>query len=671
MTATETCRRLFERNKKWLAQIRANAVIPERPINGPRVYLQAAHQLNLVNDCSEREVFDQTDDTVALPVVPVYGAIARCETVGGAMSTLSILKDRATTVYLNFKTLSESNRTVTLVELSQRGNIIDPLVLKNVEVLAFSPSSIAVKLATLIPHARYGVLATYRAVSLPKCREFLNSVSLMAKDDHYMSPLVSAFVHYAPGQVIRFPLASPAWQLFGIKYVFTHKQSPPGSGKTWKLIDDVISISAMPNQTIFVIGPTNEVVLEICGRLASRAVKYNVSLSDVGLAKRLDVDKSNNMAKCTVQWGVERFLDSKTFASFSRTFSNIYVMTINKMLSPKWEANGFFPTTVLWDEITLSTTGTFYSVLNKNPSNMITYGDEKQGTPFVAASYDDDYGVLRSPINLFGIPGSLYHHFIKRAVRMPNPYGEFFLQFFYDLRCNAVLLNAFPDFVRHFNLLDHYTAFVARHPCQADGGEFRGMGTSWLNDMYEPGKIGFSLFTSKCAPTMVVTPYIAQATLLRKRYAFLRALTLRPAQGQQSEHVMLDFVRGDYSPFFTNTSMVVAMSRFQSQFTVSFVPRLPDNFAMCLAGFDYKDLQTVSDNYDSFVNMFNANRIRNMGLFPDSFSAYDHNNDFFLKWWFFLACAERLWVQQSSACGIPIYNYEMTSFKILRELRFN
>jgi len=461
------------------------------------------------------------------------------------------------------------------------------------------------------------------------------------------------------------PHASPAWQTLGLKYVFTHKQSPPGSGKTWELVNDAIKISVMAGQSVFIIGPTNEVVLEICNRLASKGVRYNVSLSDQGLAKRLDVDKSNNMAK-SVNLGLENLRKRVDFNIYSREFSKIFVMTINKLLSPKWEGNGFYPTTILWDEITLSTTGTFFSVLNKNPSNMITYGDEKQGTPFVSAKFDDEYGVLRSPINLFEIPNSPYHYFIRRAVRMPNPYGEFFLQFFYDLKCSSVLLNAFPELTRYVSFLHHYSTFEARHPTLADGKIFRGKETSWLNDMYDPVYMG----DNPVKYDLIVTPYIAQLTLIRAMFPDIRVLTLRPAQGQQAKHVFLDFVRGGYSPFFTNTSMVVAMSRFQLRFAVSFIPLLPSNYVACLMGYDYQDLMTVSDNYESFKSLFMANMRMYPAMFSDDFRPYDHNGDFFLKWWFFLACVERCWVYQMACLGQPSYGFEFTAFRTLAQVGY-
>jgi len=122
--------------------------------------------------------------------------------------------------------------------------------------------------------------------------------------------------------------------------------------------------------------------------------------------------------------------------------------------------------------------------------------------------------------------------------------------------------------------------------------------------------------------------------------------------------------------FFTNTSMVVAMSRFQLRFAVSFIPLLPSNYVACLMGYDYQDLMTVSDNYESFKSLFMANMRMYPAMFSDDFRPYDHNGDFFLKWWFFLACVERCWVYQMACLGQPSYGFEFTAFRTLAQVGY-
>jgi len=162
---------------------------------------------------------------------------------------------------------------------------------------------------------------------------------------------------------------------------------------------------------------------------------------------------------------------------------------------------------------------------------------------------------------------------------------------------------------------------------------------------------------------LYITPYLANKIHLSSLDPHpVRVLTLRPAQGQQSEGVFLDFVRPRFSRFLTNSQMVVAMSRFITKFVIPWVPHLPYQLELIFHGYYFESSLPLRDNYLNFVTHFEKR-------FPSFKSQkqyewvrpFDHNGNFFLKWWFFLAFVE--YTLSLNLC-LP-YDREFTCFACL------
>jgi len=611
-----------------------------------RPLLDASHAMNLLIDCDTTDATHQTDTTQVVPLKSV-GAIARVSEFATRGTRMAIQKDPTQSIYLNLNACKAA-KVVTLIELSQRNNIIDPLYIRGVSVIGFTPSYFDLDIASLKLNARYAVVMQNTSSSLPRCREFINSVDLMYKSGDKLSPLVSAFVNFTPGVPIRFPLAPDKFQKMGYKFAYTFNQSPPGSGKTWQLIQDATAIRKMRDEVCFIIAPTNEVVLEICKRLTGKGVTHNVALSDQGLHKLLDERYSNNMS-VRQALKIANESDSKarhehhttSFVASSRAFSNLYVMTFNKYLTPKWEIRGLYSTSVLWDEATLSSTCSFFSALNKNPSFLIQYGDQEQGAPYAVHDRPDASGVLLSPVHTFKILDGPYHRLLRYHTRMPTAYSDFFLDFFYKkVPLKSVYTIDCEGVSRCFKIFGHNTSFKARHPHYTDPHYVRSSPKSYVGNFIPEGFFPADKF-------LVLTPYTAHASMISHSIYKdrIRVLTLRPAQGQQDDFVLLDMVKPNLTQFFTNCLMDVALSRFCNYMCLTFVPALPRYLLYPIAGYFYNEQAAVFANYQRFVKQY-ADNVEALKVSPaegfdyTDLALYDHNGHFFLKWYFFLCVLE-------------------------------
>lgn len=654
MSAKRLFDRVSVRNREILHSLRNFTPVILPQVITDRPLLRASHEMNLLIDCETTSIDSQTEESFNLKV---RGAVARASPPDpSGVRRLTIIKDPASSVYLNFNVLKE-NKVVTLVELSQRHNHMAPKIFKDIKVMAYTPTQIHVKMDDLYPGAKYAVLVTHRANHLPRCREFLNSISLMHKHDFLISPLVRAFVNFVPGTPLVIPFVPDTLKTFGVDYALTYKQAPPGAGKTWALVNDAKRLYDDSRHVCFIIAPTNEVVLEICNRLSERLVKHNVSLSKEGEIRQLNSDYSLSIVSAVRKLQLEQHSRSPNqFNQTCQQFSNIYVMTVNKALTPKYENFGIWPTVILWDEVTLSSTCTFYSVLNKNPQCMVIYGDNKQGTPYEAGSRPDSNSVLCSPVNTFKIVDSRYHQLLSRRVRMKGVYGEFFLKYFYDPRFDELLSSYYGRFDTVF-ILKHFSDVQAFHPSQGDNKK------SYQSDFNVTKKV---IQVSGCP--LVLVPYTAEKVSYDEHKSSSglfphRTLTFRPAQGQQANSVFLNFVKPTFSKFLTNTSCLVAMSRHINSLRIHFVPDLPKSYFRLLVGYEYDDSATISVNFEAFQHHF---KYRNLELPEDERSiTVDHNGDFILKWWFFLALLERALFNSVCILFLPPYNIEFSAFERL------
>jgi len=125
-----------------------------------------------------------------------------------------------------------------------------------------------------------------------------------------------------------------------------------------------------------------------------------------------------------------------------------------------------------------------------------------------------------------------------------------------------------------------------------------------------------------------VTTYIAQNEFALSMG--LNSKTVRPMQGDESERVFVDYVTPVVTPFVTNSSQIVALSRFKATLVFLSIPDVIVNKRRWKFVFD-RD-KTIWDNYQSFCSSVNS--------LKDPLVSIDHNGDHSLKWFFFLKVVE-------------------------------
>jgi len=205
---------------------------------------------------------------------------------------------------------------------------------------------------------------------------------------------------------------------------------------------------------------------------------------------------------------------------------------------------------------------------------------------------------------------------------------NYFFVFFYDKQCVGYA----KEFVTMCGSTTILTGFKSVKYFQSKGENNK----SWVGSVnfIDPGHLNY----------LFLTPYLANVKHLQSlKPAPKRILTLRPAQGQQSDGVYIDFVKGRFSRFLTNSMMVVALSRFCVHQVINFVPHLPKRIEFLFHGFVYVDSYPISQNYQRFVDLFLAHTSCHFDIEPlKGIRVYDVNENFFLKWWFFLALVEHI-----------------------------
>lgn len=582
----------------------------------PSTTLKAVHEYNLM--LGDNQLNQQVDGSVVLPVEPEVvkqAALAKPVQVPGVapgVTRFAIHKDCNTSIYLNFAVTSTASKTVTLASLGTHTAPRDPEYIKGVKVLAFTPSYIDLKVPFDVFSGKYAVIADYQSNSLPELREFVNTAQLLIKSHLDMTPLVRTFVHY-DHQVGYIPAPAPLRNVSidGLRNSFHFFQGPPGVGKTSLLINHAKMYYGR-GVNVHVLCPTNEVVLEISMRLSVKGIKHNLSLSDKGMAVKLDVAHAVNIDS----WDLSSKVNHE-FKNVLGDWSNITVSTINKFLTSRLAKSSYYAPVLLIDEFTLMSTGVYYAVLNKNPEVVRAYGDECQGCPYIFEQHPN-LPLLNHPVAVFGIKVTSSHEVIRYATRMPGAYNDLFLAFFYGYNDSKRLI----DFDR-CELADS-TRFV----------------TPNLRVEHEVDHQTNSLYSNSTRPilmttlTLVATPYIASQDRLKEVYPINRVLTLRPVQGQSSNEIYLDLVRSDCSRFFTNQRMIVAFSRFTEKQLISHLP-LPPVWAKRIMEFVVDLSQPVSvvvKNFEDRVyQLFKQKKNKH-----DSDVYYDSNGMGQLRWYLFL-----------------------------------
>jgi len=540
---------------------------------------------------------------------------------------LDIVRDKANSIYLSMEHMPET-KIVTLFELTMRMGMIKPDVHKNVFVRNYNSSYIEVDLP-LRPGAKYAVLTAANAESKPLCREYANLLQLQYKPFTDMHPVVRAFISYHRSTPrIQIPYAAKKYVWAGFTWSFTYKQAPPGAGKTWELTHDAVRLAREGN--VFVIAPTNELVIEIARRLASTAVNCHVALSAQGM---LAVDSPHVNYLGYQPLGTAMYHRSLSAAVKWQDFSSIYIMTPNKAMSTRYERKGIHVDVMLIDELPLVPMTTFLALMNRNPHLIVGYGDEIQGVPFQPARYNDSKHMYWSPVHYYRIRDTDAHIYLGDRTRMPPAFSATFLKIFYSFECTefpgALFSPAVTTVVKLIQTPEKSQLFH-------DGGSpYRDLVAPMLLGPYGP-------------EGLIITPYVGQKRHLELQ-TDMRVMTLTPAQGSQANYVHLDFVRKNMSLFLTNGKMVVAMSRFKKNLILTEVPYLPLPIFKSLTGYKLIETDSYKDNYAKFERMSKEALAEVSGSVP----IYDRNGDYALKWYYFLLCLQYYIFKNSK---VDVYN---------------
>jgi len=398
-------------------------------------------------------------------------------------------------------------------------------------------------------------------------------------------------------------------------------------------------------------------------------IKHNIVYSPEG--KNLDETTRGYASNITAKKVWQLHNDTGRLGYSAQSYSPVFLMTINKALSPHYDQLLINFSVLVIDEVSIVPSTDFMALMSVNPTAVVCYGDHMQGYPFEAEEFNSD-PVNQSPVHALGLVGSPFHLAISAPPRMPQAYAEFFMQFFYKNRAN-VTLDSLAPLSDHFSILFSNKMFpIKRYRPLREKAEANPkvghekpnhVGTFDCLKFYDDRKLhpdfvkSFSQFKPKLAihakfcPKVIsskhncllalyyqsimqprdyyITPYLGQHEFINVVLKHLNSYTLRPVQGQESDYVFYDFVCGTASPFVTNSSQIVALSRFKTHMTLSFVPDII--VANKIWQFSFTERRDVWSNYQSFDLA-----VRN----ADKRICSDHNGDNPFKWYFFLKVLE-------------------------------
>jgi len=493
----------------------------------------------------------------------------------------------------------------------------------NAEVRSYNERELRTERALFVLGRYYSAnFANHQAVTLPQQREMFNIMALKGKVDSQLSPLVCAMVHAKIGTVPDVPQLPHDYKFLGTSRALQYEHGPPGAGKTYKLVEQVGNILANSNKVGYVVAETNELVLELSRRLSEKKHKHHVVLSPKGQKM---LERGAYVNDLALQLLVKE-MTHKTHVSndFEGTivdalkFSRIFVMTVNKFLSPKYDLRRIVCHILMIDEGPLLSTKAVYATLNSNPQALLIYGDHRQGTPYVTNAVQvqmrqhREMQAYNNVIHTLQLADSPYHRYIRYKTRMPEPYNKLFLDFFYACQCNYTMADVgVAELSRVFSNYPMPQRVLLR-----DG----------KSAYSEESLLYFRRNTPK-KESIIITPYLAQAERLRKQMArSLRITTVRPIQGNEADHVYFDTTTESPTKFLTNHMMVVALSRFKKRMYVVGEYKLPNNWVH--RPFVYDPSATISDNYSVFMSVVKTS------VWPDG--PYDIDGEHKLKWFFFL-----------------------------------
>jgi len=563
--------------------------------------------------------------------------IVKCLRLTQTEAVLGIVRDSRLTVYMSKKMLPVGK--VTFMRVVKRGFKTSS---HQAEVRSYNERELRTERALFVLGRYYSANFTnHQAVTLPQQREMFNIMALKGKVDSQLTPLVCAMVHAKIGTVPDVPQLPHDYKFLGTARALQYEHGPPGAGKTYKLVEQVGNILANSNKVGYVIAETNELVLELSRRLSEKKHKHHVVLSPKGQKM---LERGVYVNDLALQLLVKE-MSHKTHVSddFEGTivgalkFSRIFVMTVNKFLSPKYDLRRIVCHVLMIDEGPLLSTKAIYATLNSNPHALLVYGDHRQGTPYVTNSVQvqmrqhREMQAYNNVVHTLCLADSPYHRYIRYKTRMPEPYNKLFLDFFYAGQCNYTMEDV--------GVVELSRVFL-NYPMPPRGLLRDG------KSAYSEESLRYFRMSSPKKGSIIVTPYLAQADRLRKQSSKLvRVTTVRPIQGNEADNVYFDTTTESPTKFLTNHMMVVALSRFKKRMHVVGEYKLPKTWVH--RPFIYDPSATISDNYAVFMSVVKTS------VWPDG--PYDIDGGHKLKWFFFLD-AVRL------ACGgqlSPLVPYDV------------
>jgi len=312
----------------------------------------------------------------------------------------------------------------------------------NVVIRDFSESELLINSVGLVLNKEYTMLFKYgRTNTVPSERVLIALANLINRDARTLTPLVKSLITTSCNTVPVMPKIKVDFSFLGIDYPLAYFQGPPGAGKTHNLVQLASIVQLKTSKRIFIITETNNLVASISHRLVELLVPHHIVVSTKGWGlipkHRLVDDLTSNYLNKTFDSDFHDLRDFHKATDDVLKFSRVFVMTLNKFLSPKFVLRKLFPDILVMDETPLIPTSAALATLTMNPEVLLLYGDHLQGQPYKnehklksLGFIDKSPEVFHSLITNFKLAHSIYHRYIRFVTRMPPAYNKIFLDFF-------------------------------------------------------------------------------------------------------------------------------------------------------------------------------------------------------------------------------------------------
>lgn len=555
--------------------------------------------------------------------------VLRCKKIEGPNAYMGIVHDKNMEVYVNLK---HGKIPVTLVEVI--GGMTHPRLpfIRNVDIRDYGESELIVDQSGVMVGKDYTMLFRYgRTNTVPSERVLIALGNLINRDSSTLTPLVNSLITTPVKQVPAMGKIKLEFAFLGIDYPLAYFQGPPGAGKTHHLVQLARLVNNKTSKRLFIITETNNLVSSICHRLVEIGVPHHVVVSTKGWnlvpRHKLVNDLTSSYLNKTFDADFHDFKESHKLTDKILEFSRIFVMTVNKFLSPKFVIRRLYCDIIAIDESPLIPTTVGLAALAMNPEVLLLYGDHLQGQPYKnefklrALGYEDKAPeVFHSLITNFKLAHSVYHRYIRFVTRTPAAYNKIFLDFFYLNQVNYLLADY--EFI---NNLVHVVGFLdsgMKHPTDVlKTGKTSLQRTSTLR------VVKAYIETNDATDHLFLSAYVQQVILAQGMG--IHSNTIRPAQGTEAEFVFWDFVTPVPTFFVDNHAAIVALSRFKRKLIFPASAMLDNGWLR--TKFKYDDSQTVSQNYNHFLQCLNNTLKINL---------VDINGDSKLKFIFFIGLLE-------------------------------